>query len=101
MSTVGNLFTALVHTGTPDMTVRQAALLVMMATNAGPHTVRGTAAKLKVSKPVITRAATSLQGHGLIERVPDPSDARSVFLRPTAKGCEMVASLEAAMRGQH
>lgn len=100
MSAVGNLFTALVHTGAPDMTVRQAALLVLVVGDVGPHTVRGTAAKLKVSKPVITRAATSLQGHGLLQRVPDPDDGRNVFLRPTDKGRELVASLGAAMRGE-
>lgn len=72
MNAVGNLFTALVYTGAPDMAVRQAALLVTLVTCAGHHTVRGMVARLKVSKPVITRAATSLAGLGLARREAGP-----------------------------
>ena len=45
-----------VRSGQPDLTNRQMALLMLVYLTPGPHTVRGLAQMLGVSKPVITRA---------------------------------------------
>jgi DNA-binding MarR family transcriptional regulator len=52
----------------------------------GPHTVRGLALKLNVSKPAITRALDRLGELDLARRKPDPSDRRSVLVQRTPKG---------------
>jgi hypothetical protein len=45
-----------VRSGQPDLTNRQMALMLLVYLTPGPHTVRGLANILGVSKPVITRA---------------------------------------------
>ncbi|TIV06561.1 MAG: MarR family transcriptional regulator, partial [Mesorhizobium sp.] len=47
---------AQVRNGEPDLTMRQTAILFTIYLDPPPHTVRGLAAKLNVTKPVITRA---------------------------------------------
>jgi DNA-binding MarR family transcriptional regulator len=75
-----------VRSGQPDLTNRQMALLLVAGQEQGPHTVRGLAARLGVSKPVVTRALNSLSGLGLVERRRDERDRRSVFVDLTAEG---------------
>src|SRR3546814_15868148 len=53
-----------VHSNQPDLTNRQLALLLIVYLLPGPHTVRGLAARLHVSKPVLTRALNSLSALG-------------------------------------
>ena len=49
-----------VRSGAPDLTNRQMALLMLVYLTPGPHTVRGLARILGVSKPVVTRALNTL-----------------------------------------
>ena len=49
-----------VRSGEPDLTNRQMALLMLVYLTPGPHTVRGLAKMLGVSKPVVTRALNTL-----------------------------------------
>jgi len=51
-----------VRSGEPDLTNRQMALLMLVYLTPGPHTVRGLARTLGVSKPVVTRAPGTERG---------------------------------------
>lgn len=75
-----------VQSGQPDLTNRQMALLLVAGQEEGPHTVRGLAARLGVSKPVVTRALNSLSALGLVRRRRDERDRRSVFVDMTEQG---------------
>lgn len=77
--------------GSPDFTDRQLALLLWLATEPGPHRVRGLAAALGVQKPVIDRAASRLAALGLVTRTRDPEDARDRLLEITRPGLSLVA----------
>ena len=58
-----------------------------------PHTVRGLAAKLKVTKPVITRALDTMGKLELVSRRRDEADRRNVVIQRTAKGALAVERL--------
>jgi DNA-binding MarR family transcriptional regulator len=58
-----------------------------------PHTVRGLAAKLEVTKPVITRALDSMGQMGLVDRHRDPADKRNVLVQRTVKGAVYLGRL--------
>ena len=60
-----------VRSGQPDLTNRQMALMLLVYLTPGPHTVRGLAHILGVSKPVITRALNTLGSLGYLRRVRD------------------------------
>lgn len=70
----------------PDLSMRQAAILLTVYLEAPPHTVRGLAARLHVAKPVITRALDTLGGWGLILRKRDEQDRRNVLVQRTLAG---------------
>ncbi|MGC9582186.1 UNVERIFIED_CONTAM: MarR family transcriptional regulator, partial [Salmonella enterica subsp. enterica serovar Typhimurium] len=63
-----------VRSGEPDLTNRQMALLLVVYLRPGPHTVRGLARALNVSKPVVTRALNRLGTLGYLRRQRDDSD---------------------------
>lgn len=69
----------------PDLSAQQMALLLSVYLTP-PHTVRGLAQSLKVSKPAITRAVNRLSELGLARRKTDEADRRSVFIQRTVKG---------------
>ncbi len=75
-----------VRSGQPDLTNRQMALLLLVYLTPGPHTVRGLATTLGVSKPVITRALNTLGALGYLRRVRDETDRRNVFVANTTTG---------------
>ena len=75
-----------VRSGEPDLTNRQMALLLVVYLKPGPHTVRGLARLLNVSKPVITRALNRLGALGYLRRQRDDSDKRNIFVAPTTEG---------------
>ena len=52
----------------PDLTMRQAAILLTVYLEPPPHTVRGLAARLDVTKPVITRALDTMGALKLLSR---------------------------------
>lgn len=75
-----------VQSARPDLTNRQMALLMLVYLTDGPHTVRGLAARLKVSKPVVTRALNTLGALGYLRRQKDESDLRNIFVERTPAG---------------
>lgn len=70
----------------PDLTMRQLAVLLEIYLVPPPHTVRGLAATLNVTKPVITRALDTLGEMGLVNRIRDELDRRSVIVKRTVGG---------------
>jgi DNA-binding MarR family transcriptional regulator len=70
----------------PDLSLRQMAILLSVYLEPPPHTVRGLASKLNVSKPVITRALDAMGKHGLVSRRRDTEDMRNVLIQRTVKG---------------
>ena len=70
----------------PDMTQRQFALLLQVYLGPPPHTVRGLATELSMSKPAVTRALDRLSALGLLKRSPDAVDRRSVLVKRTVAG---------------
>lgn len=79
-----------VRSGQPDLTNRQMALMMLVHRSDGPHTVRGLAEQLKVSKPVITRALNKLGMMDFVRRERDSADRRNIFVQRTAKGAEFL-----------
>ena len=75
-----------VRSGEPDLTNRQMALLMLVYLTPGPHTVRGLAHVLGVSKPVVTRALNTLGSLGYLRRERDQDDRRNVFVVRTSDG---------------
>ncbi len=70
----------------PDLSTRQIAILLTIYLEAPPHTVRGLADKLGVSKPVITRALDAMGKLELVTRRRDDTDRRNVLVQRTVKG---------------
>lgn len=70
----------------PDLSARQMALLLTVYLTPPPHTVRGLATTLKVSKPAITRALDRLGELDLLRRKVDDKDRRSVLIQRTVRG---------------
>ncbi len=70
----------------PDLTLRQISILLTVYLEAPPHTIRGLAARLGVTKPVITRALDTMGALKLVERHRDPSDKRNVLIKRTVAG---------------
>lgn len=79
--------------GAPDFTLRQLTVLLTIYLEPPPHTVRGLAAKLDVTKPVITRALDTLGKIGLVSRKRDPTDGRNVIVQRTVKGALYVEAI--------
>ncbi|RJG42937.1 MarR family transcriptional regulator [Mesorhizobium sp. DCY119] len=77
----------------PDLTVRQAAILLTIYLDPPPHTVRGLAAKLNVTKPVITRALDTMGAMKLVSRHRDELDKRNVLIKRTIEGALYVERL--------
>src|SRR3954462_2353398 len=88
---------ALVRRDEADLTSRQFGALPPVYLSAGPHTVRGLAAELNVSKPAITRALDRLGELRLIRRRLDPMDRRSVLVQQTRAGETFLAELRHVM----
>ncbi len=70
----------------PDLSARQMAILLTVYLAPPPHTVRGLAQKLEVTKPAITRALDTLGQLGLLKRKRDPGDRRNVLVQRTVAG---------------
>jgi DNA-binding MarR family transcriptional regulator len=88
---------ALVRSDGPDLSARQLAVLLTVYLGEGPHTVRGLAADLNVSKPAITRALDRLGELDLARRKVDPADRRSVLVQRTPKGTNFLRDLRGVM----
>ncbi len=70
----------------PDLSARQMAIMLQVYLTDPPHTVRGLAATLNISKPAVTRALDRLSLLGFIKRKRDAEDKRSVLVQRTVKG---------------
>lgn len=94
MSLTGWMRTLLdyVRSGEPDLTNRQMALLLLVYLTPGPHTVRGLARGLNVSKPVVTRALNRLGALGYLRRQRDDADRRNIFVAQTREGTKFLES---------
>lgn len=80
-----------------DLTSRQMALLLRIYLKPHPHTVRGLAQSLNVSKPVITRAVDTLSLMGFVKRVRDEKDKRNVLIQRTVKGAVFLTDFAETM----
>jgi DNA-binding MarR family transcriptional regulator len=91
----------LVRDGDEDLSSRQLAVLLTVYLEPPPHTVRGLAAKLAVTKPVITRALDTLGRLELVTRHRDPADRRNVLVQRTLKGALAVERLGDVIVARH
>lgn len=90
---------ALVRRDGPDLSARQLGVFLTVYLNDGPHTVRGLAAELNVSKPAITRALDRLGELDLARRKVDPMDRRSVLVQRTLKGAALLRDMRIILAG--
>lgn len=79
-------FVASVRGDAPDLSARQMALMLSVYLGEGPHTVRGLALALKISKPAVSRALDRLGDLGYIRRQRDDLDHRNVLVQKTTSG---------------
>ncbi len=70
----------------PDLTMRQMTILLTIYLDQPPHTVRGLATRLGVTKPVITRALDTMGAMKLVSRHRDEKDRRNVLIKRTVEG---------------
>lgn len=89
-----------VRSGQEDLTNRQMALLMVVYQKPGPHTVRGLARDLAVSKPVVTRALNRLGALGYLARQRDEHDRRNVFVAKTQAGAQFLDDFGQLVTGQ-
>ncbi len=80
----------IVRSDLPDLTNRQMGIMLSVALAPGPHTVRGLAERLTVSKPVVTRALNKLTALGYLARKRDRRDGRNIFVEITRPGTEFL-----------
>jgi len=88
-----NTIVALVRRDGPDLSARQLGVFLTCYLQAEAQTVRGLAAELDVSKPVISRALDRLGELNLARRKVDPLDRRSVLVQRTAAGMAFLRDL--------
>jgi DNA-binding MarR family transcriptional regulator len=84
---------SLVRDATPDLSARQTAILLTVYLEPPPHTVRGLAKKLNVTKPAITRALDTLGALDLLSRRRDDIDRRNVIVQRTVNGMGYIDKL--------
>jgi DNA-binding MarR family transcriptional regulator len=77
---------ALVRDEEIDLSQRQMAILLTIYLEMPPHTVRGLAKRLNVTKPVITRALDTMGSLDLVSRRRDDVDRRNVIVQRTVRG---------------
>jgi len=77
---------SLVQDDEKDLTQRQMTILLVIYLETPPHTVRGLASQLGVTKPVITRALDTMGRMNLVTRRRDENDKRNVIISRTVEG---------------
>src|ERR1700733_10172466 len=75
---------------TPDLSARQMALMLSVYLGDGPHTVRGLAQALRISKPAVSRALDRLGELGYVRRERDDLDRRNVLVQRTSDGASFL-----------
>ena len=88
---------SLVRRDGADLSARQLGVFLTCYLQDGPHTVRGLAADLNVSKPAITRALDRLGELDLARRKVDPLDRRSVLVQRIMKGAAFLRDMRSIM----
>ena len=81
-----NVLVSSVKQAGPDLSSRQLALLLTVYLTPPPHTVRGLAGTLSISKQAISRALDRLGRLGFVRRKRDDADRRNVLVQRTVKG---------------
>ncbi|MTI17169.1 MarR family transcriptional regulator [Rhodobacteraceae bacterium RKSG542] len=76
-----------------DLSARQLTILLSVYLEPPPHTVRGLAEKLGVTKPAITRALDTLGSQKLLSRRRDEADRRNVIITRTLEGALFLEKL--------
>jgi DNA-binding MarR family transcriptional regulator len=89
---------SLVRQDGPDLSARQFGVFLTCYLEGEAQTVRGLAASLDVSKPVISRALDRLADFDLIRRKADPADRRSVLVQRTPSGNAYLKEIRAILR---
>lgn len=83
----------LVRRSDRDLTARQLAVLLTCYMDPLPQTVRGLAETLHISRPGVSRVLDRLAQSGLVRRVPDPQDRRSILVGRTMPGRSFLRDL--------
>lgn len=76
--------------GNPDLTNRQMALLLCVSLDPSQQTASGLAARLGVTKPVVSRTLDKLCRLKYVRRVSGKRDRRYVFVTATDTGREFL-----------
>ena len=82
----------------PDLTLRQQAILLNVYLKSPPHTVRGLASDLNITKPAVTRALDTLSSYDLVRRKKDTADLRNVLVQRTVKGSVFLSEFSDMIR---
>ncbi len=83
-----------------DLSLRQLSILLHIYLVPPPHTVRGLAAALGVTKPVVTRALDTMGGLQLVDRERDGRDRRNVIIKRTLEGALYLEKLGDLIRAE-
>jgi DNA-binding MarR family transcriptional regulator len=75
---------------------RTAASVLASLRDGGPQRVTALATAESVAQPSMTTLLSRLERDGLVERRPDPADARAVLAAITAEGLERLTTIRAA-----
>lgn len=75
-----------VRNNLPDLSARQMAILLTVYLTPPPHTVRGLAAGLGISKASVTRGLDRLAALDFVRRKVDDADRRSINVQRTVRG---------------
>ncbi|MEQ1890344.1 MAG: MarR family transcriptional regulator [Alphaproteobacteria bacterium] len=95
-----NTLTASVRADGPDLGARQMAILLIVYGETPPHTVRGLAAQLNISKPAVTRALDMMGRMDFIRRKRDETDKRNVLVQRTIRGSVYLSEFADLIRGR-
>jgi len=77
-----------------EITLTQARTLSTLATR-GPHRVTDLALLEQVAQPTMSNLVARLEDHGLVERIPDPSDSKATLISITTEGSKQWRSMVA------
>ena len=86
---------ASVRSDAPDLSARQMAMMLIVYRGDGPHTVRGLARTLNISKPAVSRALDRLGDLGYVCRERDANDGRNILVQRTVGGADFLARFAA------
>ena len=87
-----------VASDSPDLSTRQLAIMLNVYLRPGPHTVRGLAETLNISKPAVSRALDALGSRGLARRQRDEADRRNVIVQRTEAGLACLSGFAEMVR---